>query len=114
MSVNEPLMKHRKDSDDTKTGVSPRAPGAAWKVPIYWPCGVRCTGGMTLIRAFVRNLRTGSVMVREKAPVDDPRGRKYRCADQAHCLVRAMKRGNARGAKGAGHPHQDGVNGQPE
>jgi hypothetical protein len=32
----------------------------------------------------------------------------------AHCLVRAMKRGNARGAKGAGHPRQDGVNGQPE
>jgi hypothetical protein len=25
-----------------------------------------------------------------------------------------MKRGNARGAKGAGHPRQDGVNGQPE
>ena len=25
-----------------------------------------------------------------------------------------MKRGNARGAKGAGHPHRDGVNGQPE
>jgi hypothetical protein len=25
-----------------------------------------------------------------------------------------MKRGNASGAKGAGHPHQDGVNGQPE
>ena len=32
----------------------------------------------------------------------------------AHCLVRAMKRGNARGAKGAGHPRQDGVNGKPE
>jgi hypothetical protein len=25
-----------------------------------------------------------------------------------------MKRGNARGAKGAGHPRQDGVNGKPE
>ena len=25
-----------------------------------------------------------------------------------------MKRGNARGAKGAGHPRQDGVNGQPD
>ena len=25
-----------------------------------------------------------------------------------------MKRGNARGAKGAGYPRQDGVNGQPE
>ena len=32
----------------------------------------------------------------------------------AHCFVRAMKRGNARGAKGSGHPRQDGVNGQPE
>jgi len=32
----------------------------------------------------------------------------------AHCLVGARKRGYARGAKGAGHPRQDGVNGQPE
>src|SRR5215471_14546030 len=32
----------------------------------------------------------------------------------AHCLVVAVKRGNARRAKGAGHPRQDGVNGQPE
>ena len=32
----------------------------------------------------------------------------------AHCLVGARKRGNARRAKGAGHPRQDGVNGQPE
>src|SRR5215469_1272183 len=32
----------------------------------------------------------------------------------AHCLVGARKRSNARGAKGAGHPRQVGVNGQPE
>ena len=32
----------------------------------------------------------------------------------ADCSVIARKRGNARGAKGAGHPRQDGVNGQPE
>src|SRR5215469_18226701 len=32
----------------------------------------------------------------------------------AHCLVGARKRGNARRAKGAGHPRQDGVNGNPE
>src|SRR5664279_2270730 len=32
--------------------------GEAWKIPTYYSCGVRCTGGMTLIRAFVRNLRT--------------------------------------------------------
>jgi len=32
----------------------------------------------------------------------------------AHCLVVARKRGNSRGAKGAGHPSQGGVNGKPE
>jgi hypothetical protein len=32
----------------------------------------------------------------------------------AHCFVRAMKRGNARGANGAGHSRQDGVNGKPD
>ena len=31
-----------------------------------------------------------------------------------NCFVVARKRGNSRGAKGAGHPHADGVNGQPE
>ena len=28
--------------------------------------GFRCIGGVTLIRAFVRNLRTGPVMLRER------------------------------------------------
>src|SRR5215471_18510803 len=32
--------------------------GRAWRQPTYWPCGVRCTGGVNLIWAFVRNLRT--------------------------------------------------------
>src|SRR5215467_6978230 len=32
----------------------------------------------------------------------------------AHCFVVAKKRGNSRGAKGAGHPRQDRVNGKPE
>src|ERR1700756_1348345 len=32
----------------------------------------------------------------------------------SHCSIVARKRGNARGAKGAGPPRQDGVNGQPE
>jgi hypothetical protein len=30
------------------------------------------------------------------------------------CSIVVMKRSNFRGAKGAGHPRQDGVNGQPE
>ena len=32
----------------------------------------------------------------------------------AHCFVVAEKRGNSRGAKEAGHPRPDGVNGKPE
>jgi hypothetical protein len=68
--------------DDTQNQGLHHVLGTAWKVPTYWPCGVRCIGGMTLIRAFVRNLRTGSVMQREKAQVENPRGRKYRCTDQ--------------------------------
>ena len=32
----------------------------------------------------------------------------------AHCFVVARKRGNARGAKGAGHPRREGVNGTPD
>jgi len=32
----------------------------------------------------------------------------------AHCSVVAKKRGNSRGAKGAGHPRQDRVHGKPE
>ncbi len=65
-----------------------------------------CPGyrGVTLIRAFVRNLRTWSVMLREKARAEVPRGRQYRCAERgADCSVVAMRRGNSRGAKGAGH-----------
>ncbi len=89
--------------------------GSAWKVPTYWPGGVRRKEGMTLIWAFVRNLRTGSMMIREKAQVEKPRGPKVPMhRPGADCFVRAMKRGNARGAKGAGHPRRVGVNGQPE
>ena len=74
--------------------------------------GVRCRGGMTLIWAFVRNLRTGSVMLREKAQNGNTtRPKVPRHRPGAHCLVGAKKRGNACGAKGAGHLRQDRVNG---
>jgi hypothetical protein len=46
-------------------------------------------------------------MVREKAQAADPRGRKYQGATAgADCFVVARKRGNACGAKGAGHPRR--------
>ena len=116
MSANDPLRKHRKPINDTQNQGLHHILGTAWKVPTYWPCGVRCLGGMTLIRAFVRNLRTGSVMLTKgKGTSGHPTRPKVPMhRSGAHCFVRAMKRGNARGAKGAGHPGRDGVNGQPE
>jgi hypothetical protein len=56
--------------------------GAAWRIPAYWPCGVRCSGGVTPIWAPVGNVRTLPAMPREKAQAVDPRGRKYRYAGE--------------------------------
>ena len=47
---------------------------------------------------------SGSPM-RLKVPMHQP---------ESHCSIVARKRSNVRGAKGAGHPRQDGVNGKPE
>src|SRR5258705_11360914 len=55
------------------------APGRVWRKPTYWPRGARCIGGMTLVRALVRNLRTCPAMPREKVQAAKLRGRKYRC-----------------------------------
>ena len=60
----------------------PGPPGRAWRIPGYWPCGVRGTGGVTPVRALVRNLRTCSAVLREKAQAEDPRGRKYQDSGQ--------------------------------
>ena len=43
--------------------------------------------------------------MRLKVPMHQP---------ESHCSIVARKRSNVRGAKGAGHLRQDGVNGQPE
>src|SRR5262245_20811587 len=76
--------------------------------PTYWPCGVRCIGGVTLIRALLRNLGTWQVMLREKAQAEKTARPKVPMRQPgADCFVLARKRGNARGAKGAGHRRWD-------
>src|SRR3954451_23226817 len=55
-------------------------PGTLWRVPADWPCGVRCTGGVTLIRAWVRNLGTRHAMRRENLTSAKHEGGKYRWA----------------------------------
>src|ERR1035437_4985995 len=88
----------------------PRSPGRAWRKPGYWPCGVRGTGGVTLAWALVWNLRTCPAVVREKAQAVAPARLKVPMRQTgAHCPVVARMRGNARGAKGAGHSRPDRV-----
>ena len=114
MNENEPPEASKRTRCPQNRGL-PYVSGAAWQIPTYGPCGDRCRGGMTLIQAFVRNLRTGSVMLRDKAQSGEPTRPKVPMhRPGAHCSVLARKRSNVRGAKGAGHPRQDGVNGQPE
>ena len=70
---------------------------------------------MTLIRGFRTELEslvgdgkgkgTSGRTTRLKVPMRQP---------ESHCSIIARKRSNVRGAKGAGHPRQEGVNGQPE
>ena len=48
---------------------------------------------------------TSGRTTRLKVPMHQP---------ESHCSIVARKRSNVRGAKGAGHPRQGGVNGKPE
>ena len=67
-----------------------------------------CSSDLPVEVPTVSALRTWVAMAREKAQADEPRGPKYRCAGAgADCFVVAVRRGNARGAKGAGHQHRD-------
>src|SRR5215813_15184063 len=66
-NASEPPFKHRNLLRRHRNRGFANVPGGAWRQPTYWPCDVRCRGGVTLIRAFVRNLRTCPTMVSEKA-----------------------------------------------
>ena len=67
---------------------------------------------MTLIRAFVWNLRPWSVMLREKAQAAKTARLKVPMhRSGSDCSIVVMKRGNARGAKGVGHRHCFGSTG---
>ena len=74
--------------------------------------GRRRLGGAKLNQALVWNVRTYAVMRREKAQAAQtarPKAPMRRLG--ADCSVVASKRGNVRGAKGAGHRHRRGSTG---
>src|SRR5215475_12156441 len=73
---------------------------------------IRHVGGAKFDQAFVRNVRTYTAMPREKAqaaPIARPKVAMRRLG--ADCSAVVTKRGNARGAKGAGHRHELGSTG---
>src|SRR5246127_3887980 len=89
----------------------PLPPGSARENPEACPSGIRHVGGAKLNQALVRNVRTYTAMPREKAqaaPTARPKVPMRRLG--ADCSVVVEKRGNARGAKGAGHRRLDRVN----
>ena len=71
-SANEPPMTHRKHLD----GIELRGAPLPWEEHSgYLLTGYAVSGGeggVTLMRALVRNLRTWLVMLREKAQVAEP------------------------------------------
>jgi hypothetical protein len=102
-------------NDDTQNRDLHLVPGTAWKVtyllamrgPVYRRHDSYLGFGTELENRVgdAKGKGTSGDPTRPKVPLHRP---------GAHCFVRAMKRGNARGAKGAGHPRRGGDNGKPE
>ena len=107
----QPLQKCRKRIRRCQNRGVTRPPGSARGTPEACPSGIRHVGGAKLNLALVRNVRTYTAMLREKAqaaPTARPKVPMRRLG--ADCSVLAEKRGNARGAKGAGHRRRAWVN----
>ena len=98
-----------------KTGIFTLSREQHGRLPTYWPCGgpvYRRHDSYLGFRTELEN-RVGDAKGKDTSgEPTKPKVPMHRSG--AHCFVRAMKRGNARGAKGAGHPRQGGVNGKPE
>jgi hypothetical protein len=105
-SASEPSMKCRKRIRRCRNWGMTLPPGSVRGEPEARPSGIRHVGGATLNLALVRNVRTCPAIPREKvqaAPTARPKIPTRRRGADFPVVV--MKRGNARGTKGAGHRH---------
>ena len=57
-SESEPLMKRRKSYNRCLNRGLDNTPGQVWRVPDYWPGGIRRRGGVTAVQARVWNVGT--------------------------------------------------------
>jgi hypothetical protein len=66
MNASEPLIKCRNQHDDVKTGAWTDFRDKYGGRRAYWPYGIRHRGGMISVQAFVGNVGTCFLMIREK------------------------------------------------
>ena len=57
-NVNEPLMTCRKDIDESQNQGRGIILGQGWRLPAYWPTGLRHIDGENAIRALIWNMGT--------------------------------------------------------
>jgi hypothetical protein len=83
------------DQMTSKPGVDV-GPGSAWRVPVYWPCGVRHRGSAILVQALMWNcgnlrLRCQGKGTSPKGEADStnaqPRGGATRSSDEAAVMA---------------------------
>ncbi len=103
MNEIEPLiLKCRKRRDVIETRGESLTWDKVWKGPVYGPDGDRHKGGMSVIRARMRNVGSCGADAKGEGQGDEltrPRvPKRHRGADR---LIVVMKPGNAGGAKGA-------------
>jgi len=114
-SANEPLLTYRNTTQTTSKPELVTCSGnnvaetyllATWR-PVY-----RRRDSSPGFRMELENLVGDAKGKGASGRTTRPKVPKHRPG--AHCSVVVGKRGNARGAKGAGHPRRDWVNGKPE
>jgi len=115
MSANDPLRKRRNRSTTTPKPGSPPCPGSSMEDTYLLAMRGPAFRRHDSYPGFRTELENRVGDAKGKGTSGRPTRPKVRMhRSGAHCLVVVRKRGNARGAKGAGHPGQDGVNGKPE
>ena len=101
-SASEPLLKHRKNVSRHQNRSIPLVPGSAWRKPTYWPCGVRCAGGVTLIQALVWKRENLSGDVKGKGASGDNREAESTDAPERGGLPRSSDEGPVMGLERRG------------
>ena len=115
-SASEPLLTHRKEIRRRQNRRRAILPGRAWKVAYLlsmWRPVWRRRDSHSGFRTELENL-IGDVKRKGTQVTQTARPKVSMLQSGSDCSIVVVKRGNARGAKGAGHRHWPRVNRQRE